>query len=135
METFQTDVFGFAGGEVSEKTNTEINELIHTRLFKTCWHEDLTENDFFSRLACPKCGNPRHWQPNPNYCESIADAWRVVEEMQRRGFVWSFSKNSNEFAAQYDARFFLEKEGVRAIAIEKTLPLAICKAALEAIDG
>ena len=118
--------------------NTEINQKIHERLFGKCWHEFKIRK--FTGYEC-KCGAIKNNSyRNPDYAGNISDAFRVVEELEKRGFVWTFSNNGNEYAAKYDVRFFLEdkKAGapdVRAIAIKETLPLAICEAALKVLGG
>ena len=73
----------------------------------------------------------------PHYSETIAAAWLVVEEMRKRGWTIHLSDNRNHYEAAWDCRFFRrENPGHkdRAIHIGETPALAICVAALRALE-
>lgn len=71
-------------------------------------------------------------KPIPAYSTDIAAAFKVVDEIEKRGFRWS---------AWSDGEFYMSKSGPddEDPAVfegkEETLPLAICKAALEAVKS
>lgn len=121
----------------------ELDKFIHENLFGKCWHATyFDEKSQYHR--CRKCRQTGLIlitdKINRNYSTDIADAFKVVNAMEAKGFVWTIANNGNEYSAKYDARFFLNVKqrgvpDVRAIAIEETLPLAICLAAKSALEG
>jgi hypothetical protein len=78
---------------------------------------------------------PAHWikdngwttDKTPNYSESIADAWLVVEKLRGLGTVDLMDDDGKRWISLIIPKF---KAHVRAQA--ETAPLAICKAALKA---
>lgn len=65
------------------------------------------------------------WHRVPSYSTDIADAWLVVEKMRERGFVISATPNQQSWCATFGA------DSVWG----ETAPLAICRAALAAVEA
>lgn len=54
------------------------NQILHEWMGK-CWHDDASQGG--SPFACGKCDEPRHWNPNPAYDQSLdlcAEAEKVI---------------------------------------------------------
>ncbi len=76
------------------------------------------------------------WGILPAYSTDIAAAWLVVEELRARG-IW-LEELSGRYETSYRAGFSWRdpERGVRyQQAMADTAPLAICRAALEALHG
>src|ERR1051325_1474918 len=107
---------------------SEINKRIHEEIFGGCihdWKTGRTTDTQISFRKCVKC-DVFNAPDIPDYSGNISAAFKVVEEMEKRGFVWTFSNNGNQYAPKYDVRFFLVEKGLRVIEIAETLPMAIC---------
>ena len=75
-------------------------------------------------------------EPTFSPSTNIADAWQVVEKLIGLGYWISLSHNGNQHAACWDFRLCdRATESKREIAIEATAPLAICRAALKAVEA
>ena len=69
----------------------------------------------------------------PHYSTKIADAWLVVEEMQAEG--WFGSVNITSWKTMpWNVRFWSEHNEKKGYYSTDTAPLAICLAALKAIE-
>lgn len=126
---------------MSEKlTDEKSNQWIHKNVIGGCWHE-LSKSG-----QCQKCYKYFSSEnPNPDYCNLIGEAWKVLTELESRidddgrKYFWTFSKNQNEHAASYDMRIFLMNKRdtaphKKSIAVCETPARAICKAAKGIID-
>lgn len=74
----------------------------------------------------------------PRYSTDISDAWMVVEEMQRRGWDYLASSLVNgNHAMRFDKYSIVSGQEVESSARAEapTLPHAVCKAALRALEG
>lgn len=74
--------------------------------------------------------------PIPRYSNSIADAWEVVEKLSKRGEWTLFGQEG----IGWEAKFYSSTGGMDAVvtrvsALENTAPLAICLAALKALES
>lgn len=105
-------------------TNQEINKEIAEKVMG--WKDGKHPHDDFLNSGW---GGGYVFSPSTD----ISDAWLVVEKMREKGF-W-FDLNNGE-GDSWDANFeektlIAELHSVRG---EKSAPLAICKAALKAIE-
>ena len=67
--------------------------------------------------------------PLPEYSTQIADAWLVVEKLRKLALHFNLQ---NDFAGTWFAEFF--QQGFHYGVIADTAPLAICLAALKAVE-
>lgn len=65
---------------------------------------------------------------------SIEAAWQVVEKMRGRGWTMTLNQEAEMQFEPWDCRFFGPNDR-RAIAHGNTAPLAICRAALKAMEA
>jgi hypothetical protein len=77
-----------------ESSNQELNVWLHENLFRKCWHFFYSSEDQMPHQRLDHCAKCEEFgddqairQPNPNYCENIADAWRVIDELRGRGWL------------------------------------------------
>ena len=80
-------------------------------------------------------GEWQHEPDVPDYSTSIAAAWAVVEKMEKLGFRMDLEsgwENLQEYRA-YKVRFY--KPHYLEEAQSEHAPLAICRAALKAVEG
>ena len=64
----------------------------------------------------------------PEYSTNIAHAWQVVEKMRKTHFKWfEMAHRPNGYVCNFSGN---QKDTV----FEETAPLAICKAALKAVE-
>ena len=71
------------------------------------------------------------WQLIPEFSTDIAAAWLVVEKMVADGYEVHIVVSSEENSVA----MFPPGKAIGEYALEKTLPLAICRAALAAAEG
>ncbi len=116
-----------------------INQKIHEQIFGECWHDvEQVPNGLGGVFVCKKCRIPEHQLyldrkiPNPNYCESIADAFRVVRKLQKDGWeIFSVTTIKGVSSAH-----FFKDLGHDARSENEDLPAkAICLAALKTLEG
>lgn len=121
-----------------ENNEININKIIHEKLFGKCWHEEKNDTTIDRKMICKKCGKKvefafiQHvetWLYAPDYDSNISDAWKVVEEMERRGF--NFMIAGAKGSEKYETfAMFGRLNGRLFQATAETLPLTICKACL-----
>lgn len=114
----------------------ELNKYIHERLFG----KDLTGYEWpkhASGKSMVKQGNGFvWWEDIPEYSTTWSGMQLVVEEMQRRGWVYSLESQA---ILNYVAKFAKLSESMDKIVESKfvyadTLPRAVCMAALSALE-
>lgn len=117
-------------------TNEELNQAIYAEVFGQCRHK-------FRRGICAMCRVRHIYQsavfPTGRFSTNIADAFLVVDEMERRNFQWLFSR-TDRIKSVFDNRptvdFWTYDNGRLSRsgrATSNTLARAICLAALEAV--
>jgi Phage ABA sandwich domain len=72
----------------------------------------------------------------PHYSTNIADAWKVVNEMNKKGFYFNLDQDSDfEFDALFADGYYAEDTTISVISSHKSAPLAICLAALKTVGA
>ncbi len=122
---------GVRVGQGEEIMSNEINRRITEEIFGECWHD---EGSF---VTCSKCGINKtnlNWtqRSNPNYCESISGAWKVVEKMKELGYIkFHFHKIVDTIWCGFSKE--IEKMEVYTQYLEKDA-VAICLSALKVTE-
>lgn len=104
---------------LAKKSGKELNELVMQHIFKMI---KKPEGESFTWVH-EVDGDIVDWQPayfSPS--TNISAAWDVLERMQGSG--WSWDMKMNNLANEVEVRIG------RGQAVNKSVPLAICKAAL-----
>lgn len=67
------------------KTQKEKNKVLAEYLYPDgCWHTKISKtSDFSDRVACSRCGEPRHWKPNPNFYD-LDIPFSVMADLQKK---------------------------------------------------
>ena len=115
------------------KAGRELDALIAEKL----WGKRVMDGNPCSHSGCLShvshpCDGCGRWHPGliPHYSTRIADAWLVVEKLRADGFRWAIGSERNEWDIYLEDRKMGSGEGHA-----KTAPLAICLAALKAVEG
>lgn len=79
-------------------------------------------------------GNVEVWSACPDYSTDVSVAWQVVEKLHEWGLIVTISKGPDNFT--WDVRGWNDRTNdSRYIAHGETAPLAICLAALKAVEA
>lgn len=109
---------------MTTEERTNLNKYLHEKLFGACWHE-------VEKFHCSKCGEMfrPYWEIHPNYCQNIADAFKVVDKIKEYGFYLTAGVYHTTAIAEFakDADVFSSTA--------ETIEIAICQAAKAAIEG
>jgi len=124
--------------------NQDIDELIATRIMgwekRQAYFHPSNPKYWFDGDSSERQIIANAWRPSTN----IAQAWEVVEKMIEKGFYINIGTDdlNQFFCALVYGETSIEEDGIQKIlkekvfsAEEKTAPLAICLAALKAVEG
>lgn len=117
-------------------SDSEINKAIHEKIIGGCWYEfgRTQQRDRFGVYydICKNCNRVSH--SNPDYCNSISDAFRVVEKLIAKSF--TFHLNGGYYPIGEGRQLpFNASFGRKARWAEDLNPAkAICLAAIKTIE-
>jgi len=89
------------------------------------------ENEKINQLIHEKIMNLKVSKPS-DYADSISFAWKVVERMEKRGYLWDAGKDFKEYFMDF-YRADNQQPQNHNVGCAYEFPKAICLAALKAV--
>jgi len=121
-------------------TNEEINRKIAEDVMGECWHEFPPKKDGVCYIRsfheCIHCGRKFPWPESghKNYPTDIADAWKVVEFLHKKGWEICFDSYHLIKDAKFQCAFLNEAKDITISGKAESAPMAICLAALKTVE-